>query len=71
MQMQQIIAATSQPRDSIGTKMIIITDTSQHFTAAFMHYVCIRMQFRSTVLKEATVAAALDKRYAEYCPAKH
>ncbi len=51
--------------------MIIITDTSQHFTAAFMHYVCIRMQFRSTVLKEATVAAALDKRYAEYCPAKH
>jgi|TARA_B100000315_G_scaffold167779_1_gene156262 hypothetical protein len=51
--------------------MNIIADTTQHFADVFMHYVCIRMQFRNTVLKEATVADAQDKRYAEYCPAKH
>jgi len=52
--------------------MNIIADTTQHIAAAFKHYVCIRMQFRSTVLKEATRNDnAKDKRYQEFCSTKH
>ncbi|MDD9889990.1 MAG: hypothetical protein OXU66_02225 [Gammaproteobacteria bacterium] len=33
--------------------MKLLTMTPQNFIEAFMHYLCLRMQFRSTMLMEA------------------
>lgn len=44
---------------------------TQNLTDAFMHYVCLRMQFRSNVMKEFSAAEKDDKRFEEFCPIKH
>ena len=51
--------------------MNILTETTHNLADAFMHYVCIRMQFRSTVLKETGTCNKPDKRFDEFCPTKH
>jgi len=51
--------------------MNIIADTKQNLTDAIMHYVCMRLQFRSSVLAEQLPASVMDKRYEDFCPVKH
>jgi hypothetical protein len=51
--------------------MNILAETTQNMTDVFKHYVCIRMQFRSNVLRGTVGSIAPDKRFQEYCPAKH
>ncbi len=51
--------------------MNIINDTRQNLTSTFKHYVCMRLQFRSSVLSDPKDHRCQDKRYQEYCPNKH
>ncbi len=51
--------------------MKLIAVTTRSFADVFMRYVCIRMQFRSTVLKDSLGDIELDKRYQEFCPTRH
>lgn len=51
--------------------MNIITGTKQNLTDAFMHYVCLRFQFRSSMLSEPTSQCLQGKSVEHLCPAKH
>ena len=51
--------------------MNIISGTTHNLVHVFKHYVCMRMQFRSSVLKESANNEAQDKRFQQYCATKH
>jgi|FLOH01.1.fsa_nt_gi hypothetical protein len=53
--------------------MKVITDTKQKMTNALMHYFCLRFQFRSGVVAQSSSlpSSSPDKRYQDFCLAKH
>ncbi len=50
--------------------MKLLTTTPQNFTEAFKHYMCMRLQFRSTMLVEALGDKA-KANPVKLCSAKH
>ena len=50
--------------------MKLLNDTVQLLTDALMHYVCIRLQFRSTVLGDSLGQNNTELCLENCCPAK-
>lgn len=50
--------------------MKILNDTTQKLSEAFMHYVCMRLNFRSTVLKDGLPLNRANLCLENCCPAK-
>ena len=50
--------------------MKFINNTTQKLSETFMHYVCIRSKFRSTVLKDSLPPQNAELCTASCCPSK-
>jgi len=64
------LKATEQDKFTTEQTMKILSDTTQKLGATFMHYVCIRSKFRSTVLKDSLLQQNVELCTVNCCPSK-